>query len=96
MTDDVTAPTAPAERALDIRITAGVDVGFVVWEAGEVLAALTSRVELAEWIETRLGLVAGEQEREAAERAEYDQTMPRIIRPDPKRTRWHDRWRRRG
>jgi hypothetical protein len=58
-------------RALDLRISAGSECGFYVQEAGEIIAAFTSRAELADWLEDRLGLVPGETEREERELAAY-------------------------
>lgn len=66
-------------RETDLRITAGLEVGFCVWEAGEVVAALTSASELAEWIERRLGKVPGEAERESRDRAEAIEALPNVI-----------------
>lgn len=82
--------TSPApERALDLRITTGSQIGFVVWEAGEVTAALTTPQELADWIEQRLRSLPGEAER-ADRLAEFIAhmraapsnvtTMPRFVR----------------
>ena len=58
-------------RHLDLRITACRDTGFLIWEAGAPIAAFSSRAELADWVEERLGLLPGEQEREARELAAY-------------------------
>jgi len=58
-------------RTLDVRVTAAAETGFIVWEAAEPIAAFTSRAELADWLEDRLGLVAGETEREERELAAY-------------------------
>jgi len=67
-------------RQLDLRIAAAGEIGFVVWEASEVVAAFTSRAELADWLEARLGLVAGEAEREAAELAAYRASVGNVER----------------
>lgn len=40
-------------RVLDLRITAAQRAGFVVMEAGEIVAAFTTAAELAMWVETR-------------------------------------------
>lgn len=80
-------------RTVELRVSAGRDVGFVIWEAGEVAAALTSRAEVAEWIERRLGLIPGETERE---RQDFEATreafgnveaLPSVMRPrtEPRR-----------
>lgn len=69
-----------SERNLDIRITAASDRGFVVWEASVVVAALTTRAEVAEWLEQRLGLLPGEIEREAQDRQQTIDDLPNVIR----------------
>ena len=79
----MTEPAPATEReTLDLRISAGHDIGFLVQEAGHVVAALSTPGELATWIETRLRSVAGEREREAAERADQP-TGPRIVQATP-------------
>jgi hypothetical protein len=83
-------------REIDLRITAPPEQGFCVWESGEMLAAFTSRYELAQWLERRLGVLPGEQEREAADMADMQRSLgnveafPSVVRPrtEPKRTRW--------
>lgn len=85
-------------RHLDLRITAGRDAGFIVWEAAEAIAAFSSRAELADWLEDRLGSMPGEQEREAREIAAYHAARGNVERfpnvasprtdPPPRRTRW--------
>lgn len=70
-------------RSLDIRITAARETGFVVWEAGDVVAAFANPQELAVWVEQRGMQVAGEAEQMAA-----DLSMPNVIsrpRTQPKR-----------
>jgi hypothetical protein len=67
-----------SDRALDIRLSAGRDVGFLVWEGGEVIAAVTSRAELAQWLEERLGLIPGEREREEREFAAMRDAMGNV------------------
>lgn len=42
-------------RDIEIRITAAAQTGFVAQEAGEIVAAFSTRHELARWIEERLG-----------------------------------------
>lgn len=59
------AITLPNRRHLDLRIAAATHVGFTIWEGGEIVAALTSRAEVAQWLEERLGAIPGEHEREA-------------------------------
>lgn len=91
MTDDEPL----AKRALDLRVSAARDTGFVVWEAGEAIAALTSRAELADWLYERLGSIPGEREREARDLAATEAALgnverfPNVARPrtDPPRRR---------
>jgi len=66
-------------RALDIRISAAADIGFIVHEAGEAVAAFTTRAELANWIEDRLGQLPGEVEREQRDRSDAMATFPQVI-----------------
>ena len=74
-------------RHVDLRITAPAETGFLVWEGGEVIAAFTSRSELAQWLEDRLGLIPGEREKEAQAMAEMQnamtnvERMPNVVRP---------------
>lgn len=75
-------------RHLDIRIGAAVEKGFVIHEAGEIVAAFTSRAEVAQWIEDRLGLVDGEIERERQDISDTVHDFPNILRTDPKRWKW--------
>ncbi len=75
-------------RHLDIRISAAAEKGFVIHEAGEIVAAFTSRAEVAQWIEDRLGLVDGEIERERQDISDTVQEFPNILRTDPKRWNW--------
>lgn len=75
-------------RSIDIRISAASERGFVIMEAGEVVAAFTSRAEVANWIEDRLGEVDGEIDRERQDIEDTSYALPRIIqRTDPKW--WH-------
>lgn len=48
------------ERSVDIRISSAREKGFVVHEAGEVIAALTSAREVADWLQQRLEAVQPE------------------------------------
>lgn len=88
MSDD-THDAPPPPRALDIRISSGTEVGFLVWEAGQVVAALTSRVEVADWLEHRLGSIPGEREREARDLASTQaafgnvERMPNVAQSPP-------------
>lgn len=96
---DVGEPMVDATnwRQVDIRISAAAEIGFVAWENGTIVAAFTSRAEIADWIEQRLGLLPGEVEREARELEAYRTAMdnvekfPRVASPrtDPpaRRTR---------
>jgi hypothetical protein len=78
-----------APRELDIRVSAASQVGFVIWEAGVAVAALTSAAELGEWVERRARAVFGEVEREAADEEDTRQTLPRIVASTEKaRSRW--------
>lgn len=75
-------------RSIDIRISAAAEKGFVIHEAGEIVAAFTSRAEVAQWIEDRLGEVDGEVERERRDIEDTTYALPRIIeRTDPRW--WH-------
>jgi DNA-binding transcriptional MerR regulator len=67
-------------RDLDIRIRAAKDRGFVVEESGEAVAALTTRSEVAQWIEDRLASVEGELDRERADIEQTIEDMPNVIR----------------
>lgn len=69
-------------RALDIRISAARDHGFVAWEGGEVIAAFDNPQELAMWIEARAMQVEGEAERFKAE-AKHD--FPTVIQSTPRK-----------
>lgn len=64
--------------SLDIRITKAKDVGFVVWEGGEIIAALEDRTRVAMWIEERLGDIPGERERELKNAASNVERMPNV------------------
>lgn len=64
-----------------IMVRAAADIGFTIEEAGHVVAALTSAAEVAQWMETRLGSLPGEQEREAADRAATIEALPQVLRP---------------
>lgn len=76
-------------RAIDIRISAAAERGFVVHEAGEIVAAFTSRAEVAQWIEDRLGLVDGEVDRERQDMADTIESFPNVLqRTDPGRWKW--------
>lgn len=81
-----------SERKLSLRIEAADDLGFVIWDAGRIVAALTSRAEVANWLEERLGSLPGERERESAEIAAVRADLPNIIRPETTAPGW--RWRR--
>lgn len=67
-------------RDLDIRIRAARERGFVVEEGGEVVAALTTRAEVAQWIEDRLGGVPGEREQEQQDMHDAVEAYPNVIR----------------
>lgn len=69
-----------APRELDIRISAASQTGFCIWEAGVVVAAVTSAAEVAEWVERRLRTLPGEREREAQDMADTLHSMPNVIR----------------
>lgn len=69
-------------RALDIRISAARDHGFVAWEGGEVIAAFDNPQELAMWIEARAMQVAGEAERFTVE-TKHD--FPTVIQSTPRK-----------
>lgn len=43
------------DRWPELRISCPRDNGFIVWSAGDPIAAMTSRAELADWIERHLG-----------------------------------------
>ena len=61
------------ERSIDIRISSARERGFVVHEAGEVVAALTSAREVADWLQQRLEAVQPEATGEVFE-------MPNVAR----------------
>ena len=69
-----------SERNADIRISSATEAGFCIWEGGEIVAALTSRSEVAEWIERRLGHVPGELDREEQDRQQTVVDMPNVMR----------------
>lgn len=88
-------------RSLDLRISAPPDIGFIVWSAGEPVAAFTTRAQLCAWLEETLGSLPGELEREAAvsmpghadSQADLSnvERMPNVARPrtePPKRNRF--------
>lgn len=60
-------------RKLDIRISAASEEGFLVWEAGDPIAAFSTPQELAMWIEKKAMSVEGEAERM---RSDLEQTAP--------------------
>lgn len=63
-------------RSLDIRITAASSVGFVVHEAGEIVAAFSTPAELARWVEDAARDADGE-----AQIVEPEQvTMPNVVK----------------
>ena len=70
------------DRGLDIRITAASERGFVVHEAGEIVAALSTASEVASWLEDRLRNVQPEPQAEVL-------TMPRHLRSE--RAGWFKR-----
>jgi len=67
-------------RDIDIRISAASDKGFAVHESGTLVAALTTRAEVAQWIEDRLGSVPGEVEREQHEIEQAQNEFPNVVR----------------
>ncbi len=70
---------------IQLVITQAAEVGFTISEGGEVVAALTSRHEVAQWIEDRLGNLPGVAEREAQDMADATEAFPNVIsRTDPK------------
>ena len=66
-------------RDFEIRISAASDKGFAIHEAGILVAALTTRAEVAQWIEDRLGEVPGEREQERQDIQDTRETFPRVI-----------------
>lgn len=71
MTEITTAPpTVPihapdetrdeGERSCELRIVAAPLLGFAIYEHAELVAALTTRQEVAHWIATRLSELPGE------------------------------------
>ena len=52
------------DRSLDIHITAATTCGFIVWEGGKCVAALSTPIELAEYVQRRARSLHGEAERE--------------------------------
>lgn len=65
---------------LDIRIRKARERGFYIEEAGGIVAAFTTRAEVANWIEDRLGQVPGEIEQERQDLADTMVAMPRVAR----------------
>jgi len=83
------------DRWPELRISCPREQGFIVWCDGEPIAAITSRAELADWIEQHLGGIPGEQEREARDLAAVQtalgnvEAFPRVVSPrsEPRRAR---------
>jgi hypothetical protein len=83
------------DRWPEIRVSCPAGQGFIIWQDGEPIAALTSRSELADWIENALGDIPGEREREAKDLAAVQTAMgnverfPNIASPrsEPRRSR---------
>lgn len=75
------------DRWPELRISCPREQGYIVWCDGEPIAAITSRAELADWIEQHLSAIPGEQEREArdmeaAQRALANvEPFPKVISP---------------
>ena len=69
-------------RALDIRISAARDHGFVAWEGGEVIAAFDNPQELAMWVEAQAMKVEGESERFTVE---TKRDFPTVIQSTPRK-----------
>jgi hypothetical protein len=94
-------PRIDGPRHADLRITACRETGFLVWDGAEPIAAFSSRAEVADWIEQRLGSLPGEQEREAREFAAYQSAIGNVERfpnvaaprvdPPPRRSRFFQR-----
>lgn len=71
----------------DIRITKADDTGYGIWIASRLVAALTTRAEVAEWIERHLG-TPEIIEREQQEIADVREQYPRVVgapRTNPRR-----------
>lgn len=68
------------DRWPELRISCPRDNGFIVWSAGEPIAAMTSRAELADWIERHLGDIPGEREREAEDLASTQEALSNVER----------------
>ena len=64
----------------DIRVRKAKERGFFIEEAGSVVAAFSSRSEVANWIEDRLGEIPGEIERENQDMHDTVMAMPRVLR----------------
>lgn len=69
------APADLRQRECELRIGAAPEIGFVIWEHGNIAAALTSRQEVAAWIVDRLARLPGEPP------AETPFLGPRIAQP---------------
>lgn len=67
-----------SDRWPELRISCPRDQGFIVWESGEPIASLTSRAELAEWIERALGAIPGEAEREQRDLAAMQEALGNV------------------
>lgn len=68
------------ERSIDIRISSAREKGFVLHEAGEIVAALTSAREVAEWLQDRLEATQPETTGEVVD-------MPNMMRREATKSR---------
>ena len=83
---------AEIDRKMSLRIEPAATKGFIIWEAGEIVAGLSTRAEVANWIEDRLGSIPGEQEQEAADLVALREDLPNITKLERSRPGWQ--WRR--
>jgi hypothetical protein len=68
------------ERSIDIRVASAREKGFVLHEAGEIVAALSTAREVADWLQQRLEAVQPEVTGEVVD-------MPNVARRDATRSR---------
>lgn len=72
-----------------LNVTDAAEIGFVVTMDGVVVAALSTRAEVAQYIEDKLGAVMPELiERERAEIEQARQEFPRVIAGGERKRQW--------
>lgn len=68
------------ESSIDIRISNARERGFVIHEAGDIVAALTTAREVADWLQVRLEAVQPEATGDVVD-------LPNVARRDSTKTR---------